>query len=156
MRTRLYFFSVLIISLLLVVPVRNAFGQATTGNITGTVVDPTGAAVSDAQVMVTNVATGITTTAESNQSGIYSVTHLLPGTYTVTVSKQGFRALVQKNVTVAVGLSTAVDVRLQLGSISQHITVSSAPPLIVTDSAQVTSRLSSPVIESIPIYGLRP
>jgi outer membrane receptor protein involved in Fe transport len=143
----------LVVSFVLVGPAHDAFGQATTGNITGLVVDPSGAAVPGARVTATNVATNVSTTAETNQTGNYSLTHLLPGMYTLTMTKQGFRKLFQRNVTVAVGLSTTVDVTLQLGAVSRQITVSAAPPLIVRNSAQVTTTLSAPVIESLPVYG---
>jgi outer membrane receptor protein involved in Fe transport len=131
----------------------SAFGQATHGNIIGTVTDPQGNIVQGAEISILNVATGVTETTTTNQSGNYSVVQLLPGTYTVIVTKSGFRRMVQKNVTVAVGSSTPVNIQLQLGTVSENITVNAAPPLVVTDSAQVTTRLSSPVIQSLPIYG---
>ena len=132
---------------------RSALAQAVYGNVIGTVTDPSGAAVPGAQVTATNNGTGVSTTVQTDQAGNYSVIQLLPGTYTITVTKAGFHEVVQENVTVAVGLSIPVNVELQLGQVTQQVTVAAAPPLVVTDSAQVTTRLSSPVLESIPIYG---
>ncbi len=139
--------------LVCLVPVHLAFASANAGNIIGTVTDPTGAAVPGAQVRATNVATGITTRTETNHTGNYSVLHLLPGNYTVTITKQGFQTTIQRHVTVAVSTSTPVNVTLKVGAVSEHVTVNSAPPLVETTNAEVTTRLSSHLIQSIPISG---
>jgi hypothetical protein len=127
------------------------FGQASTGNIIGTVTDPSGAAVPGVHVTVLNTGTGVTSSVQTNQSGNYTATHLLPGSYSVTFSKQGFHSRVQKNVTVAVDTSTPVNARLQLGAVTQSVTVSAAPPLLETDRAEVTTRMSAQTVESIPV-----
>lgn len=128
-----------------------AFGQATYGNIIGNVTDPSGAAVPGVKVTATNTGTGVSVTAETNSSGNYVATHLLPGAYTVTFSKQGFQSFVQKNVTVAVGTSASVDAKLQIGAVSQQVTVNAAPPALETSNAEVTTVLSSHVLENIPV-----
>lgn len=130
-----------------------AFGQATSGTLLGTVTDPSGASIPGAKVSITNDATGITTTAQTNDSGNYVATHLLPGTYTLTFSKDGFQSFIQKNITVSVGTSTSVNAQMQIGSISQHVTVSSAPPTLETSNAEVTTVLNRHMLENLPILG---
>ncbi|MDE3180905.1 MAG: carboxypeptidase regulatory-like domain-containing protein, partial [Acidobacteriota bacterium] len=76
-----------------------AFGQATTGTLLGTVMDPSGATIPGASVVVANDGTGVSVTVETNASGNYVAPHLLPGAYTVTFSKQGFQSTIQKNIT---------------------------------------------------------
>jgi protocatechuate 3,4-dioxygenase beta subunit len=66
-------------------------GQGTAGTITGTVTDPTGAVIPEATVTVTNQGTGVDFHLTTNSSGVYSITSLIPGTYTVTVSQKGFK-----------------------------------------------------------------
>ncbi|MGH9351391.1 MAG: carboxypeptidase regulatory-like domain-containing protein, partial [Terriglobia bacterium] len=130
-----------------------AFGQATYGNIIGTVTDPTGASVPGVKVVAQNIATGVSVAAMTNDSGNYVASHLLPGDYTLTFAKTGFQSYVQKNVTVAVGTSTNVNAQMKLGAVTQQVTVNAAPPLLETDSAQVTTLLSSHVLENVPVSG---
>ncbi len=129
----------------------SAFGQATYGNIIGTVTDTTGAAVPGVQVSVKNIGTGVSVTAQTNPSGNYETTNLLPGAYTLTFSKQGFQSFSQQNVTVAVATSARVDAKLQVGSMSQTVTVTSAPPLLETTRAEVTTDLTAHLVESLPV-----
>ena len=152
MRVQKYLLFVLAASVFATTP-RPALAQAVYGNIIGTVTDPSGGVIPGAQVNAMNNSTGVSTTAQTDQSGNYSIIQLLPGSYTLTITKEGFQSVVQENVTVAVGSSIPVNVQLQLGQVAQSVTVASAPPLVVTNDAEVTTRLSSPVIESIPIYG---
>jgi hypothetical protein len=144
----------LLLALALTLGIASAgFGQATTGNIIGTLTDPSGAAIPGVTVKILNNATAVMTTATTDRSGNYTATHLLPGTYTVTFSKQGFRPRIQENVTVAVSTSTPVNAMLQLGAVTQKITVSAAPPVLETDRAEVTTHMSAQAVESIPISG---
>ncbi|MDE3180305.1 MAG: TonB-dependent receptor, partial [Acidobacteriota bacterium] len=128
-----------------------AFGQATTGTLLGTVMDPSGATIPGASVVVANDGTGVSVTVETNASGNYVAPHLLPGAYTVTFSKQGFQSTIQKNITISVGTSTSLNAQLKIGAVSQQITVSSAPPLMETSNAEVTTVLNSHMIQSIPV-----
>ena len=128
-----------------------SLAQATYGNIIGTVTDPAGAVVPGAQVKAVNTGTNISSIVRTNPSGNYELTQLLPGTYNVTFSKEGFQNFVQENVTVAVGQSSPLSVVLQLGSVEQKVTVTAAPPLLQTDRAEVSTRLTSQVIENLPI-----
>jgi hypothetical protein len=128
-----------------------SFGQATSGNIIGTVSDPSGAVIGGVQITVTNAGTGVSATVQSNESGNYEITHLLPGTYKVSFSKQGFQTIVQENVSVVVGQSSPVNVTLQVGQTQQNVTVTAAPPLMQVDRAEVATHLDSQTIENIPV-----
>lgn len=128
-----------------------AFGQATYGNIIGTVTDTTGAPAPGVEVKVKNIATGVSVTVTTNGSGNYSAPNLLPGTYTLNFSKQGFQSFAQQNVTVAVSTTSRVDAELNVGSMSQTVTVTGAPPLLQTTNAEVTTDLTSHIVESLPV-----
>ncbi len=127
------------------------FGQATSGIILGTVQDVTGAAVPNAKVTITDVGTNITHETTTNESGNYTQPQLTPGTYTVTVEVNGFKKFTQQNVAVNVSQSARVDANLQLGQASQEVTVSSAPPSLETDRAEVQTQLSAQQVSSLPV-----
>src|SRR5207248_1888166 len=128
------------------------FAQAVFGNIFGTVTDSTGAVVPNARVTVTNVGKGVSVSTTTNESGNYTQTHLVPGTYTVTIEGTGFKTFVQQNVSVSVDTSTRVDSVLELGPVTQQITVSAAPPLLKTDRSDVSTTLGSQQVIDLPVF----
>jgi hypothetical protein len=130
---------------------RLALAQATTGSIIGTVTDPSGAAVSDARVTIRNLDQNITTTAQTNESGNYTKSQLIPGRYELAIEKSGFRRFTQQNVTVTVGATARADAQLQIGEQTQTVTVNEAPPGLETNNAQVTSTLSGQQVTQLPI-----
>src|SRR5438876_9203553 len=127
------------------------FGQATSGGIFGTVTDPTGAVIAQAKVTLTDVSKGVTVTTTTNESGNYTQTHLTVGTYKVTVEATGFKTSIQENVPVNVDANTRVDVALQVGDVTQEVTVSEVPPLLKSDRADVSDTLSAREISEIPV-----
>ncbi len=129
----------------------DSFGQAVSGNIIGTITDPSGAAVSGAQITVTNIGTNASYQTTTNDSGNYTEANLAPGSYTVTITAPGFQKFTQQNVTVDVSQSIRVDASLQVGQQTQEVTVSAAPPGIETGRAVVQTQLSGAQISSLPI-----
>ncbi len=130
----------------------NSFSQTSvSGAILGTVVDATGAAVPGANVDIHSAATGVSYRTTTNNSGNYTQTDVQPGSYTITITKTGFQKYVQQNVAASVSQSTRVDASLQVGTEAQEITVSSAPPAIETDRADVQTNLSAGQIASLPV-----
>jgi hypothetical protein len=129
----------------------NSFGQAVSGNIIGTVTDPSGAGVAGAQITITNVGTGVASQTTTNDSGNYTAASLPPGSYSITITKPGFQKFTQQNVRVDVSQSIRVDASLQVGAATQEVTVSAAPPAIETDRAVVQTQLSGAQISSLPI-----
>src|SRR6266851_8420847 len=95
----------------------SANGQTlTTGQISGTVTDPSGAVVPKAQVTVLNANSGIKRITESNGDGYYVVPLLDPGNYVVTITAKGFETVSREGITVGVSRSALVDFRLQIGA----------------------------------------
>ena len=136
--------------LILLTP-RVIVGQATTGGIIGTVTDQSGAAVPGASVAIRNLDQNTTSKVESNESGNYSQGQLIPGSYEVTIQRTGFKAAVQRNVSVIVGVTVRVDQQLQIGEKTQQVTVTEAPPGLETSNAQVTSKLSGQQMDQLPV-----
>src|SRR5260370_31362782 len=114
------------------------FGQATFGNISGTVTDPAGAAIPNAQVTITSTERGEVVQTKTNGSGNYSQTHLLAGQYKVAITAPGFADLNAPAV-VQVDATTRVDGQLQIGKAATEVTVSGETPLMISDRAQANN-----------------
>jgi hypothetical protein len=129
-----------------------SFGQAVFGSIFGTVTDPQGAALPNATVTVTDVSKGTTDTATTNDSGNYSVTHLIPDVYSVKVESSGFKTFEQKTVTVAADQSQKIDAQLQVGTTSETVEVTGEAPQLQTDRADVAIQFNQTYVENLPTF----
>jgi len=125
--------------------------QAVNATLLGTVTDPTGASVPGAKVTATQVATSTPYASTTNQSGNYTIPNLPPGTYSVTIEAKGFKKSTQQNIDVLINSSTRVDMSLVTGSVSESIEVTTAPPLLQTDRADISTKLEAHQIENLPI-----
>jgi hypothetical protein len=130
-----------------------AYGQQTTGEITGTVTDSTGAVIPDASVKITNTGTQEARTTLSNSTGNYTAPYLTPGTYTVDASKAGFKSDVASGLDVTVGAVVKVDFKLEVGQVTQQVEVTTAAPLISTESAALQNNVESQQILALPLNG---
>jgi hypothetical protein len=124
---------------------------AGTGAISGTVSDPGGALVADAKIVVTSQATGEARTVTSNARGGYVVPSLLPGLYTVEISRVGFRALRYQNVNVVVTETTAVNPRLEIGSLTEQVTVQGFAAQLQTESSTLGQVTSGEQVTELPL-----
>jgi carboxypeptidase family protein len=141
---------VLVLALLVATPY--AFGQTTAARITGTVVDPTGAPVPAATVIATSKETGWKTTTISNDEGRYVLYPLPPGAYTVDFEKTGFRSHHIEQVQLYASDSVARNAQLEVGSISQEVTVS-ASTLGLNEKPTVESTITAEQVETLPLNG---
>jgi len=114
-----------------------AIGQSYLGSITGTVTDPNGAVVPEAQVTLLNEGTGIKSTATTNQEGNYTFGYLAVGTYTVTIVKSGFKEVHSSSLTLTTQQNLRFNVTLEVGDIAQSIEVTGATPSLNTENAQL-------------------
>ncbi|HUJ21774.1 MAG TPA: TonB-dependent receptor [Bryobacteraceae bacterium] len=126
------------------------FGQATFGNISGTVTDPAGAAVPNAQVTITDTERGETFRTSTNGSGNYSQTHLLAGQYKIVIAAPGFSDFNSVAV-VQVDATTRADAQLQIGKASTEVVVTGEAPLLKSDRAEVSTTITGPELEKLPI-----
>ncbi|MGA9883083.1 MAG: carboxypeptidase regulatory-like domain-containing protein [Candidatus Acidiferrales bacterium] len=129
----------------------HAQGVGASGDLTGTVTDPSGAAVANASVIVTQSARGFHRAATSDETGEYRLTGLAPANYEVTISAGGFETIVQKGVTVAVGQITVADFELSVSKVRQQVTVTAAPPTVNIEQAQQANSISERYITDLPI-----
>src|SRR5690348_16288119 len=100
-----------------------AFGQAVTGSIMGYITDPSGAAIPSASVTATEAQTNVATTRTTDSAGMYLITNLLPGAYTINVEAKGFKAFSRVGVRLDVGGTVRTDATLELGEVTQQISV---------------------------------
>ncbi|MFZ0908931.1 MAG: carboxypeptidase regulatory-like domain-containing protein [Candidatus Acidiferrales bacterium] len=130
-----------------------ARAQLTEGTIVGTVTDSSGAVVSGAKVSIKNTGTGATIEEKTDSIGYYRAPHLSPGSYEVRVEKSGFKTSVAEGVVVNVDVVTRADVALQVGSISESITVTEAPPLVQTEEGRLASTITTQEVTDLPLNG---
>jgi hypothetical protein len=130
-----------------------AAAQTTTATVTGSVSDQSGAAVAEASVVLENLQTHVQSTAQTNSSGFYRVAGLLAGFYRATVTKNGFRSVVRDNIELHGQDEVALNYSLQVGSITESITVTTAEPLLQSDSATVSTVIEEQQIQNTPISG---
>src|SRR5216684_1410330 len=127
------------------------WGQAVYGSIIGTLTDPQGAAVVNAKVTVLDQRKGTSDTTTTNESGNYSVTHLIPDVYTVRVEAPGFKASEQKDVIVSADAAANVPLQFQVGGTSETVEVTAEAPQLKTDRADVATTFNEKYVEEIPI-----
>jgi len=126
-------------------------GQAISGDLTGTVLDPAGAAIPNAKVEAVNDATGVTATTNTNQNGEYRFSNLQPGTYAVNVTASAFAAGQLRNVRVNLNRIATANVTLAVGQTRTTVEVTEAPAVIDTTTAQVQNTYEAKQAEDLPI-----
>ncbi|HEY7305009.1 MAG TPA: carboxypeptidase regulatory-like domain-containing protein [Bryobacteraceae bacterium] len=129
--------------------------QRDLGTLTGTITDPTGSAVPNAKVTITNTATGVSYETVTNTAGSYTRPALNPATYTVTVEASGFQKAQQSNVIVNPGAPVAVDITLQVGNAQQTVEVTAAAPLLQTETPALGANLNTSQVTELPLGGQR-
>lgn len=129
-----------------------AFGQAT-GDITGTVMDPSGAVIPSATVTMTNQGTGVALTTTTNSAGLYRIPNLNPGHYTLKVEKKGFRTTEQRGVEITAGVVSRNDVAMQLGQEVQTVTVEAGAQLVSTEEAKLQNTVRGEQIQNLALNG---
>lgn len=120
------------------------------GDIRGTVTDPTGAVVPEAKVTVLNLDTGVSREFTTNAAGLYDTVSILPGTYRITFSKVGFSTLVRDGVTLQVGAPLTVDGQLTVGAAQQEVEVNAAALLLKTETAEQSTNFLSETMTELP------
>src|SRR5947209_5187343 len=150
-RLRLFLSLALTAISLLTLSGRTATAQSGGGTITGVVSDSTGAIIPNATVTALNVATGVTTVRTASTGGLYTLSPLNPGRYTITVSSSGFSTYEQENVVVDALQNVGLNVILPTGSQSETITVSAAPPQLDTTGATLGGVIENSTYAALPL-----
>jgi hypothetical protein len=131
-----------------------AFGQSTYATVSGTIEDASRALLPGVSITATNNATGVVSTALSNESGTYNITGLLPGAYTVSAELPGFQKATYTNVTLGNAQQVRLNFSLQVASQAQSVEVTvAADTLLATSSSSVGEVLSQQRVQDLPIVG---
>lgn len=149
MRSRTLSFLLLVI--LLAAAATNLFAQADLAVLVGSVADQKGALVPDATVVATNLATGVSLRAKTNAEGHYRLPNLKFGMYRVEVSRSGFKTVARNEVQLNVGQTLRLDFSLELGAVSESVTVTSDAPLLQTDTSNLSTVISTAQFHQLPL-----
>lgn len=149
MRMRVFF----VMALVCLLSVPRARAQSPNGTISGVVLDPSGAVIAGADILVANDATGVQYSAKTNREGIYLVSNLPPGTYRLQVSEIGFKTLIKPDIVLSVQDALAINFTLPLGAASEIVTVTAGAPLVNTQSAAVSTVIDRNFVETLPLNG---
>ena len=127
-----------------------AFAQSNQGTITGAISDPAGAVIAAAQIQVKNSETGVVYNGGTSSTGNYVI--VVPaGTYEITVNVPGFKKFVESNVQVVVATDTRKDVKLDIGSASEQVTVADSAPLLKTESGEMSHVVETKEVVDLPL-----
>lgn len=128
-----------------------AMAQTSRGSIAGNILDSSGAAVAGAQINAKNTQTGATAQTTSGNAGNYIFPQLAAGSYDVTVNRQGFKAAVISGVVVQVNTTTTTDVKLELGDVSETVTVSGDNPTVESETSDIGTVVSTRQVLDLPL-----
>jgi hypothetical protein len=142
--------------ILIAISATGVIAQTGTSNITGTVRDGTGAVVAGATVTAKNEATGVTSTQTTTDSGVYAFSSLPVGNYTITAEKQGFKTLQKTGNPLEVGTPLTVDMAMEVGEVSETVTVQSGAEQLQTANATIGNVVEQKAIETLPLNGRNP
>jgi len=131
----------------------SAMAQVTSSQFTGTVLDPSGAAIANAKVTVTNPATDQSLYATTNANGNYTVKEVQPGMYKITVEAPGFKTFSDSGVTANAGTIAHVDVKLQIGKTSEVVEVTGQASDVNIEDSKLATTVSSTQISNLPLNG---
>jgi hypothetical protein len=144
-------FSVLVLTLSLAP--HSAFAQAVSGTILGTVTDSSGAIMANAKVTVVNEGTGLTRTVVADTNGEFTAPSLPTGHYTLIAEASGFKTLTLSNIQLGVDQRARIDVKLEVGSVSESVTIEARAPLLQTSSSELGTTVTNQQIEALPLNG---
>jgi hypothetical protein len=142
-------FSFALISVLLAAPL---WAQDARGTIAGRVVDSTGAVIPNADVRVMNVATGVVAATKTNEAGLYTAPHLVPGTYSVTAELAGFKKFTRENVQVRISDRIDLEIVLEVGDVGESIEVTAEVPLLATSEASLGQTVDERRVNELPLF----
>src|SRR5467141_1934987 len=143
-------FVVLVFSPLLLV---TAHAQVAGATLSGTVTDQSGGVLPQAAISIKNIATGIARASATSTAGFYSVPNLLPGSYEIRASAQGFSTELQTGITLTVGEQQVLNFTLQVGQMAQTVEVSTEAPTVELASSSISATVNSTTVRELPLNG---
>ena len=127
--------------------------QVAGGTLSGTISDPTGRAIPQAQIAITNVATGVERTVTTNTDGFYTAVNLLPGEYQVKITAIGFNTELKTGITMNVGAQQTFDLTLHVGTVTHTVQVTTDAPAIQVTSSEISATVNATTVRELPLNG---
>jgi len=127
--------------------------QVAGGALSGTITDPSGAGIPQAQITIKNVATGVERNISTNENGFYTAPNLLPGQYQLTISAKGFNTEVKSGITINVGALQVFDLALQIGTVTHTVEVTAEAPAIQLASSDISATVNATTVRELPLNG---
>src|SRR6202171_5015992 len=127
--------------------------QVAGGTITGTVVDSSGRLIPNANVSITNLATGINRTVTTNEDGLYIAPNLLPATYELTFTAPGFRTDVRRGIELTVGATVTLNTTMQVGGTKEIVQVQTEAPDVQLASSDISAVVNATTVRELPLNG---
>ena len=143
------------IAALLILAASPIRAQVLYGSVVGTVEDPSGAVIPGATVTLTNTNTAAARESKADEQGRYTFVSLLPGTYSMAVTATGFRSLTRTGITVTINNVTRVESRLEVGQVSDKVTVEATAAALQTDRSDTRAELSAKTVVELPLPAYR-
>ncbi len=131
-------------------------GQEFRGGFSGSVTDPSGAAIPKAKIVATEIRTGAKSSSVSESSGEFAIPFLTPGEYEISAEAPGFKRFVRKGITLSAGEHPVIDVHMEVGAVNEAVTVNADAPLVVSGTASVGQIITTKEVEDLPVNGRTP
>jgi len=145
--------AVFVLSIFSVVFSSRAHAQVAGATLIGTVKDSSNASIPNAQVSITDVATGVIRAVSTDAAGLYTAPNLLPGNYEVRASAPGFSTQVQKGLTLTVGTQQVLDITMQVGQIAQTVEITTEAPTVELTSSTLSAQVNATTVRELPLNG---
>jgi hypothetical protein len=129
------------------------YAQVSGATVTGTVRDSSGAVIVNAQISITDVATGVTRNVATDSAGFYATPNLLPGNYEVRVTAPGFSTVVRTGITLTVGAQQVLDIAMNVGQVTQEVKVTGEAPLVQLTSSTLSGEVDATTVRELPLNG---
>src|SRR5258708_5261951 len=139
-----------ILAMLVAVP---APAQVAGATLTGTITDPAGRVIPQAQIVITNEATGVATKLATNANGIYTAGNLLPGDYTISIAAPGFNTEERTGIELTVGGQQVLDLALKVGASKISVEVTTEAPAIQLTSSDLSAVVNATTVRELPLNG---
>src|ERR1700730_15026862 len=133
-------------------PARDS-AQVVGATVSGSVLDPSGAKVADADITIINLGTGITTKTTTKSDGLFVMPNLQPGNYEVTAAAKGFSTLLRKGIILTVGQELILNLSLQVGGVNEQVTVTAEAPTVNLANATISGVVEQRTVQELPLNG---
>jgi hypothetical protein len=152
-RLRIFVYLVSVAIALLLINAAPSRAQVAGATLTGTITDPAGGEVPNAQIVIKDVSTGVERTVTTNKDGFYIAANLLPAEYQVTISAQGFNTEIKNGIKLNVGMEQEFNLTLQVGTVTHRVEVTAEAPAVQLSTSDISATVQASTVRELPLNG---